>query len=50
MLLIMVVTSFASRVVLDKLGVTDYGVYNAVGRCGFGRIEAATAVKSDKYA
>lgn len=31
MLLIMVVTLFASRVVLDKLGVTDYGIYNAVG-------------------
>lgn len=31
MLLIMVVTLFTSRVVLDKLGVTDYGIYNAVG-------------------
>lgn len=32
---------FASRVVLYKLGVTDYGIYNAVGRYGFERIEAA---------
>ena len=31
MLLIMVVTLFTSRVVLDKLGVTDYGIYNVVG-------------------
>lgn len=30
MLLIMVVTLFASRAVLDELGVTDYGIYNAV--------------------
>lgn len=31
MLLIMVVTLFASRVVLYKFGVMDYGIYNAVG-------------------
>lgn len=31
MLLIMLVTLFTSRVVLDKLGVTDYGIYNVVG-------------------
>ena len=31
MLLIMVVTLFTSRVVLDKLGVTDCGICNAVG-------------------
>jgi len=31
MLFMMVVTLFASRVVLYKLGVTDYGIYNAVG-------------------
>lgn len=31
MLLMMVVTLFTSRVVLDKLGVTDYGIYNVVG-------------------
>ena len=31
MLLIMVVTLFTSRVVLYKSGVTDCGVYNAVG-------------------
>ena len=31
MLLLVVVTLFTSRVVLDKLGVTDCGVYNAVG-------------------
>lgn len=31
MLLIMVVTLFTSRVVLYKLGVTDYGICNAVG-------------------
>ena len=31
MLLIMVVTLFASRAVLDELGETDYGIYNAVG-------------------
>lgn len=31
MLLIMFVTLFTSRVVLDKLGVTDYGIYNVVG-------------------
>ena len=31
MLLIMVVTLFTSRVVLYKLGVTDCGIYNAVG-------------------
>lgn len=30
MLLIMVVTLFASRAVIDELGVTDYGIYNAV--------------------
>ena len=31
MLLIMVMTLFASRVVLDKLGVTASGICNAVG-------------------
>ena len=31
MLLMMFVTLFTSRVVLDKLGVTDYGIYNVVG-------------------
>lgn len=30
MILIMVVSIYASRVVLDKLGVEDYGLYNAV--------------------
>ena len=28
---IMIVTLFTSRVILDKLGVEDYGIYNAVG-------------------
>ncbi len=31
MIVIMGVTLYTSRVVLDKLGVTDYGLYNAVG-------------------
>ena len=31
MLLMMVVSLFTSRIVLDKLGVTDYGIYNVVG-------------------
>lgn len=31
MLLMMFVTLLTSRVVLDKLGVTDYGIYNVVG-------------------
>lgn len=31
MLLMMFVTLFTSRVALDKLGVTDYGIYNVVG-------------------
>lgn len=31
MLLIMVVTLYTSRIVLDKLGVVDYGIYNVVG-------------------
>ena len=31
MLLIMAVTLYTSRVVLDKLGITDYGIYNVVG-------------------
>lgn len=31
MLLLMVVTLYTSRVVLDKLGITDYGIYNVVG-------------------
>jgi O-antigen/teichoic acid export membrane protein len=31
MLLMMFVTLFTSRVILDKLGVTDYGIYNVVG-------------------
>ena len=31
MLLTMVVSLFTSRIVLDKLGVTDYGIYNVVG-------------------
>lgn len=31
MLLMMFVTLFTSRVVFDKLGVTDYGIYNVVG-------------------
>ena len=43
MLLIMVVTLFTSRVVLDKLGVTDYGICNALGGYGFERIEAELA-------
>lgn len=31
MLLMMGVTLYTSRVVLDKLGITDYGIYNVVG-------------------
>ena len=31
MLLMMVVSLFTSRIVLDKLGITDYGIYNVVG-------------------
>ena len=31
MLFMMVVSLYTSRVVLDKLGVTDYGIYNVVG-------------------
>ena len=31
MILIMVVSLYTSRVVLDKLGVEDYGLYNVVG-------------------
>lgn len=31
MLLMMFVTLFTSRVVLDKLGIIDYGIYNVVG-------------------
>lgn len=31
MLFIMGVTLYASRVILDKLGVSDYGIYNSVG-------------------
>lgn len=31
MIFIMGVTLYTSRVVLDKLGVVDYGLYNAVG-------------------
>lgn len=31
MLLIMGVTLVTSRIVLDKLGTTDYGIYGAVG-------------------
>lgn len=31
MLLMMVVTLYTSRIVLDKLGITDYGIYNVVG-------------------
>lgn len=31
MLFMMGVTLFTSRVVLDKLGITDYGIYNVVG-------------------
>ena len=31
MFLIMIVTLYMSRVVLDKLGATDYGLYNVVG-------------------
>lgn len=31
MILIMGVTLYTSRVVLDKLGVDDYGMYNVVG-------------------
>lgn len=31
MIVVMVVTLFTSRVVLDKLGVDDYGIYNIVG-------------------
>lgn len=31
MILIMVVSIYTSRVVLDKLGIDDYGLYNAVG-------------------
>lgn len=31
MILIMGVTLYTSRVILDKLGVDDYGLYNVVG-------------------
>ena len=39
MIFIMVVSLFTSRVVLNTLGVEDYGIYNVVGgivaMCGF---------------
>ena len=31
MLLLMAISLYTNRVVLDKLGVTDYGIYNVVG-------------------
>lgn len=31
MLFMMFISLYTSRVVLDKLGVTDYGIYNVVG-------------------
>ena len=31
MLFLMVVTLFTSRVLLDKLGIEDFGIYNVVG-------------------
>ncbi len=31
MILVMAITLFTSRIVLEKLGVTDYGIYNSVG-------------------
>lgn len=33
MFIIMGVTLYTSRVVLDKLGADDYGLYNVVGGC-----------------
>ena len=31
MILIMLVTLYTSRVILDELGVKDYGIYNVIG-------------------
>ena len=30
-MLVMVISIFTSRIILDALGVNDYGIYNAVG-------------------
>ena len=33
MLLLMIISLYTSRVILNALGVEDYGIYNVVGRC-----------------
>ena len=47
MLFMMAVTLYTSRVVLNTLGVQDYGIYNVVGGvvAMFGFINSSTAIK-----
>ena len=43
MLFLMGISLYTSRVVLNALGIEDYGIYNALGWYGFERIEAELA-------
>lgn len=51
MLLIMIVNLFTSRVVLNTLGIEDYGIYNIVGGVVsmFGFINAAMSTSTQRY-
>ena len=51
MLLLMAVTLYTSRVVLDKLGITDYGIYNVVGGIVtmLGFLNTAMSVASQRF-
>ena len=51
MIIIMLVTLYTSRVVLNTLGVTDYGIYNVVGGvvAMFGFINSSMASATQRY-
>lgn len=51
MILIMVVTLFTSRVILNTLGVEDYGIYNVVGGVVsmFGFLNASMSATTQRY-
>ena len=51
MIIIMLVTLYTSRVVLNTLGVTDYGIYNVVGGvvAMFGFINSSMASAAQRY-
>ena len=51
MMLIMAISLYTSRIILNALGIVDYGVYNVVGGMVvmFGFLNSALAQASQRY-